>query len=154
MPTTTNIKLEEVTMSNTFGQWLEAFNANMDMIDGLPIPMEYGKNTTMEYLKFTNGKVFMWGKLELGYSYPCDTYITGGYRSKDFVIDYPIALANTKFTAIAQAKTWPFMNQVIYQSDIPNYTTFKGFFFCPDNDSGYTSEMSKMCHLLVIGDWK
>lgn len=150
--TTENINLAEMAQSNTFGQWLDAFNANMGKIDALPLPVAYGKNTTMEYLKLSNGKAIMWGRLHLGSSYPCSTACDGGYKSDTFTIDFPIALSSATPTVLSEAKTWPYVNQTVFSTSV-TYTTFTGCFFCPSDDTG-ASNMQKICHLLVIGDWK
>ena len=148
---TTNIGLQEVAQSQTFGQWLEAFNANMANIDSLPIPTEYGKNTTMEYLKLSNGKVIMWGRISHGTSYPCKTPWTRGYTSDKVTVDFPISLTKNNPTALitVQADTW---KNVIAAVDAITYTSMSFWYWCDADDSAVSN--SKECNIIVIGDWK
>lgn len=157
---TTNIGLEEIALSNTFGQWLEAFNANMGIIDGLPIPIEYGKNTTMEYLKFSNGKVAMWGRLEMGTKYPSTTpWGTEGYASAVFTIDFPLALAKNNPVIIphvisTNASTGGMANNtdIWCLSTGVTYTTYQGRFFARTNTTNNNNSLA--LNMLIIGDWK
>lgn len=153
MANTTNLELTEIAQSNTFGQWLSAFNANMEAIDGLPIPMEYGENTQMKYLKFTNGIVIMWGRVDFGTNYPCNTlWASNNYASADnFTIDLPIALVDNKpaiFPSVIADK-----NPDMWCLNVAvSYTQYKGRFLCAVNDTNNVN--SKIVNLLIIGKWK
>lgn len=148
---TTNINLTEIAQSQTFGEWLEAFNENMGTIDGLPIPIEYGKNTTMEYLKLSNGKIIMWGKIDHGTKYPCNSPSNRNYISSTFTIDFPIALVNNNPTVIAtvQASKW---SDCWFLQRTTTYTNVTGCYMCIGNDSNASN--SKSLNIIAIGDWK
>nr|DAV56323.1 MAG TPA: hypothetical protein [Caudoviricetes sp.] len=150
---TNNINLEEIEQSNTFGQWLDAFNANMGAIDALPIPMEYGKNTKMEYLKFTNGKVAIWGRIDFGTTYICDQPWAEGFGSKNFTIDFPIALTKSNPMVIPHVMTgsgvYPDMFCVTRST---SYTTYTGAFVTSYSDA--LVKTPKILNILIIGDWK
>lgn len=148
---TSNMHLEETALSQTFGQWLDAFNSNMSKIDALPIPMEYGKNTTMEYLKFTNGKVIMFGRIELGTKYPCYKPFSKGYLSDTITIDFPIALTKNNPVVIPHVMADKFQDLTLYTQGV-TYTTYKGCVYGNGNDS--TVGNSKTLNIMVIGDWK
>lgn len=150
---TTNINLEEISQSQTFGQWLEAFNGNMAAIDALPIPIEYGKNTTMEYLKFSNGKVVMWGRVSYGTTFPCTIMwaASAGYASGIFTLDFPIAL--TKSDPVVIPHVISDKNPDMWCLTIStSYTTYTGRFLCAINDNANVN--SKTLNMLIIGDWK
>lgn len=148
---TKNLKLDEPALSDTFGKFLEMFNNNMNTIDGLPLPIEYGKNTTMEYIKLSNGKAVMWGRLDHGTKYPCNKSWTRGYLSDAVTIDFPIALTkNTPMVvAMAEADTW---KDVTVCPTGVNYTTFTFKYWHVSDDSGVNN--SKKCNIFIIGDWK
>lgn len=150
---TTNINLTEIAQSQTFGEWLTAFNENMETIDGLPIPIGYGKNTSMEYLKLSNGIVLMWGRISFGTSYPCNQSAgaASGYLSKSFTIDFPLALASNTPTVLGtvMANNWC---DIIFYMRTATYTNMTGYFYCPGNDSNANN--SKSLNVLVIGKWK
>lgn len=150
---TTNLNLDEVALSNTFGQLVEMFNGNMDILDGLPIPIEYGKNTTMEYLKFSNGKVAIWGRVEYGTKYPCTSpwASSAGYASSNFTLDLPIALANNNPVVIPHVIADKNVDMWCLTRNT-TYTTYTGCFLCAINDSSNIN--SKTLNMLIIGDWK
>lgn len=152
MPTN-NIHLDDVSLSQTFGQWLEAFNSNMGKIDALPIPMEYGKNTTMEYLKFTNGKVIMWGRVDFGSKYPVHLpWLQGsgsGYASDEFSIDFPLALVNNNPVVLPHVIDTKRVETFAITTSV-SYTTYKGRFWSAATDNGG----SRILNIIVIGNWK
>lgn len=150
---TSNMKLEEVALSQTFGQFLEAFNANMGKIDALPVPIAYGKNTTMEYLKFSNGKVIMWGRIDYGTRYPVKNpwLQTGGagYASDEFTLDFPIALADNAPVVIPHCFDSARVEMFVVTTGV-TYTTYKGRFW----SAATGHEGPKVLNILVIGNWK
>lgn len=148
---TTNIGLQEVAQSQTFGQWLEAFNSNMAEIDGLPIPIDYGKNTTMEYLKLSNGKVIMWGNIDFGTNKPCNVPWNTGYSSESFSVDFPIALTSTKTTIVTHVQCSQWIACECYSKEI-NYTNALLWFVSDVNDS--LKNNNKSLNIFIIGDWK
>lgn len=150
---TTNTNLEEVALGQTFGQWLNAFNGNMGKIDALPLPIAYGKNTTMEYVKFSNGKVFMWGRIEMGTKYPCSRPGTaaGGYLSDRFTIDFPLALTKSNPAVLSTVMADKYSDVQFYMN-AATYTNMTGCFYCPGNDSSIGN--NKSLNVFVIGDWK
>lgn len=150
---TTNLGLDEVALSNTFGQLVEMLNGNMETLDGLPLPIEYGENNTMKYLKLSNGKVVMWGRIAHGTKYPCSSLSLGNYASSLVTVDFPIALANNTPTVLATPQGFGWADLFWLTKNV-TYTTLSGYYLCPNNDSGVSGGNSKVLNLLVIGDWK
>lgn len=150
MPTK-NLKLDEPALSDTFGTWLEMFNKNMGTIDELPLPIAYGKNQTMEYLKFSNGKVVIWGRLDHGTKYPCVNAWQKGFLSDAVTVDFPIALVNNTPTVLAMAEADTWKDVTVCPTNV-TYTTFTFKYWHVANDSSINN--SKKCNVLVIGDWK
>lgn len=148
---TKNTGLVEVSQSETFGNWLDAFNTNMGKIDALPIPVEYGKNTTMEYLKLSNGKVIMWGRIDHGTKYPCSNVVSRGYLSDMITIDFPVALVNNNPVVITQANATNWRDLLICPNKV-TYTTYSFNYWMTINDS--SANNAKVCNIIVIGDWK
>lgn len=149
--TTKNLKLDEPALSDTFGTWLEMFNGNMGKIDSLPLPIEYGKNTTMEYVKLANGKIVMWGMLDHGTKYPCKNAWTKGFLSDTVTVDFPVALVKNTPTVLAMAEADTWKDVTVCPKDI-TYTTFTFKYWHVADDS--TISNPKKCHIIVIGDWK
>lgn len=151
MEVTKNVSLEKPAMSHTFEQWLEAMNGNSDRLDKLPLPVAYGGNNQMEYLKLANGTIAMWGHIEHGKNYPCTTPwdAAAGYASKEFTITYPVALVDDSPTVFAIATadvnpdTW-----VLKRSQ--GYTSFTGCYLCAVEET----RNAKQCDLFVLGKWK
>lgn len=148
---TTNLNLDEVALSNTFGQLVEMFNGNMDKLDALPIPIEYGKNTTMEYLKLSSGKILMWGTISYGTSKPCNIPWDTGYSSVTIDIDFPVALKKNNPTLIPHVQCSKWIACECYSRNI-TYTGAELWFVSDINDDSKSN--SKTLHLLIIGDWK
>ena len=151
---TNNMNLAKVELSNTFGNWLEAFNGNMDKIDMLPIPIEYGKNTTVEYLKFANGIIIFWGHFDHGTKYKCiNTLVPGvSYASEYFTIDFPVALASTDMTLFTNAYDNRAVEIRIGLAS-SSYTSASFRYICPSAEDP-AENRTKTCDILVIGDWK
>lgn len=149
--TTTTLGLEKVSTANTLPEWCDMFNNNLDVLDGFPLPIEYGKNDTMEYVKFSNGKVIMFGRVNHGKNYPCTTAwaASAGYASKDFTLDFPIALVNSNPVIVSHCiadvnpDTW-----VLTRST--SYTQYKGCYLCAISETSNT----KILNMLIMGDWK
>lgn len=149
--TTKNLKLEEPALSDTFGTWLEMFNGNMGKIDELPLPIEYGKNNTMEYVKMANGKIVMWGRLDHGTRYPCKHSWTRGFLSDAVTVDFPIALVNNTPTVLAMAEADVWKDITVCPTNV-TYTTFTFKYWHVADDSAQNN--SKRCNVIVIGNWK
>lgn len=149
---TTNMGFAEVVESQTFGDWLEAFNGNWAALDGMPMPIEYGKNSTMEYVKLANGKVVMFGRVDYGTNYPCTNLAgNGNYASDQFTLDFPIALAKNTPVVFPHVVANNNPDMDVFTRSV-SYTQYKGQFLCPLNDSAMVN--SKVLNIIVIGDWK
>lgn len=156
---TGNINLGEVQLSNTFGQWVDIFNGNMGKLDALPIPIEYGKNTTMEYLKFSNGMVLIYGRIEMGTKYPSTTpWGTEGFASDIFTIDFPIALTNNSPIVVPHVISVNADGGMAANTDIwclstkVTYTAYQGRFFARTNTLNNKNSLS--LNMIIIGKWK
>lgn len=149
---TTNMGFAEVVESQTFGDWLESFNANWAALDGMPLPIEYGSNSTMEYIKLANGKVVMFGRVDYGTNYPCTNLAgNGNYASDQFTLDFPIALARNTPVVFPHVVANNNPDMDVFTRSV-SYTQYKGQFLCPLNDSAMVN--SKVLNIIVIGDWK
>ena len=153
MENTKNINLEKPALSNTFGELLEALNLNSDKLDELPLPIGYGKNSQMEYLKLSNGTVVMWGRLAHGQNYPCNETGAGGdyYTSKLITVNFPIPLVNANPTVLPNVHGEVYSDVFFLQRSV-SYTNITGFYYCRYNDT--TAKNNKNLNLLVIGKWK
>lgn len=151
MDATKNLGLEKPALSNSFGELLEAINLNSGKLDGLPLPVGFGSNTQMDYLKLSNGVILMWGHIEHGKNYPCSTAwaTAAGWASKDFTVNYPVPLvdANPVVFAIATADVNP-DTWVLKRAQ--TYTAFTGCYLCAISETAN----DKKCDILVIGRWK
>lgn len=149
---TNNAGFAEVIESQTFGDWLEAFNGNWSMLDGMPLPIEHGSNSQMEYIKLANGKVVLFGRIDYGTNYPCKNAAAGGnYVSDQFTLDFPIALVKNNPVVLPHviANNNPDMD--VFTRSV-TYSQYKGQFLCPLNDASLVN--SKVLNIIVIGDWK
>lgn len=150
---TKNMNFAEVDVSDTVGEWLDAMTLNFDKLDAMPLPIAYGSNSQMEYVKLANGTAVMWGRINYGTTYKCTIpwEDTGGagYASEVFTLNYPIALANATPTVIPHVID---DNRVetFAISVGADYTTYKGRFWSGASDNGG----SKTLNILVIGKWK
>ncbi|MEG0991001.1 hypothetical protein [Gordonibacter sp.] len=102
-------------------------------------------------MKFANGKVMMWGRIDYGKNYPCTTAwaASAGYASKDFTLNFPIPLVSANpvilphCIADCNPDTW-----VLTRST--SYTTYVGCFLCAISETVNV----KTLNMLIIGDWK
>lgn len=140
----------KIALSSTFEQWMGSFNDLLAKLEELPLPVAFGSNSQMGYLKFANGKVMMWGRVDYGRNYPCTSAWGGGqFASKDFELNFPIPLVNSDpviiphVMASVNADTW-----VLTRST--SYTTYKGCFLCAVSET----DNVKTLNMLVVGDWK
>lgn len=149
MVSTKNLGLGKPALSNSFGELLDAMNLNSDKLDGLPLPIEYGSNTQMEYIKLAGGVVIMWGHIEHGKRYPCCKQWATAVASDDFVINYPIPLVNDKpvVFAIATANINP---DTWIMKRTQTYTALTAFYLCAIAET----ENDKNCDIMIIGRWK
>lgn len=138
-------------IDTTFGEWIEKYNGLIDKLDGLPIPTAFGSNTTMSYLKFANGKIFMWGRIDCGTKYPCTDESGNGYCSATVDMSFPVPLVKDTPTVIPYVQAYPWSN-VWFLSRTVTYTGLNGFFYSQSMDKNANNK--KIIHLLVVGDWK
>lgn len=141
----------KLAISKTFKEWMDSFNALLSKLDELPIPIAFGLTSTLKYLKFANGTVIMWGRVDHGTRYPCNVAWTRGFLSSAISIDFPIALVNSNPTvvAMAEADKWKDVTACPYSV---TYTTFTFKYWHVANDEAQSN--SKVCNIIVIGEWK
>lgn len=141
----------KAVLSNTFKQWMDSYNALIEKIESLPLPIEFGSNTQMQFLKFANGKAFLFGRIDMGTKYPCHKVWGAGYGSDDFSISFPIPLTKADPVIIPHV-----MREIdpdtIALTRAVTYTTYTGCFYCTVEDGA--DARAKQLNLLVIGDWK
>lgn len=156
---TQNINLDEVALSNTFGQFVEMFNGNMGKLDSMPLPIEYGKNTKFEYIKFANGIVALYGRVEMGTKYPCTLpWGSDGYASGVFTLNFPVTLTNSNpvviphvISSVGSGESPKNTDIWCYTSNI-TYTTYDGRFVSRNATSAGANSLS--LNMLIIGKWK
>lgn len=153
MENTTNLGLMKPAVSDTFANWLNATNSNMDKFDGFPIPMEKGSNSQLTYIKFSDGTALMWGAINYGTQHPCKSpwATAAGYVSDEFDINLPIALVSESYAFISHvtANNNPDM---WFVTRTQTFTRVRGAFLCAINDSGNVN--TKVLNLVIIGRWK
>lgn len=154
METTKNVLLEKPAMSHTFEQWLEALNGNSDKLDALPLPISSGSNSQMEYIKFANGAIAMWGHFDHGSNYKCvNEYIPNtSYVSKKFTVNYPVALVKDNPVVLTSCVD----SRAVECKASPreaSYTSVDVYYYCPSEEAS-DSTRTKSLDILIIGKWK
>ncbi|MBX9032676.1 hypothetical protein [Gordonibacter massiliensis (ex Traore et al. 2017)] len=154
MDSTTNINLEKPAQSDTFAQFLEAINLNSDKLDALPLPVGYGSNSQMEYLKLACGVIAMWGHFDHGSNYKCTTTLIPGtsYCSKSFKVNYPIPLVDSNPVVLTSCVD----SAAIECKASPraaSYSSVDIIYYCPTEEPS-NSTRTKSCDILIIGKWK
>lgn len=150
---TANLNLELVDIGESIDAFVDAYNASMGALDALPLPSQTGSNSQMDYVKFTNGLVIMYGRLDLGTDYPCtraaedETY----YTSSDLTITYPATLVDAAPVVLAHVAADPW-SDVWWLTREASTTSMRGCFYCRGNDSEASNK--KSLNILVIGRWK
>ena len=161
---TTAVELDNIATSNTFSEWVAAFNANNDFLEGLPLPIEAGTANGMRYVKLASGDVLIWGTKSHGTNsnYRCTMSWQGegqtgyGYASpSEIVVDFPISLVNTAPQVFLRASDTNRCEMQVVSSGATTTTRWKGRYWClvSDNASGWVPG-SKSLDILVFGRWK
>lgn len=136
---------------DTMHDLVTKFNANMTAIDGYTVVVETGSNQQLEYKKYSDGTVEMWGHVDMGTGYPCDQSMQSGlYFSSNFSITYPVALTSASASVIIQALgagSWPCVWAHPTQKTASG---LKACFVCESNDTG----QSKSVDVQVRGRWQ
>lgn len=133
---------------------LTALGQNFDKIDDMPLPLEDGSNTQLQYFKFANGVIFMWGSINHGTSYPCNIQWWEGYASANFNIFWPVALVNpTKAAVFVQARSLANPDLMALQRSAD---TTKGVFcyYFPAWNESTAQAVSKEINVFAVGRWK
>lgn len=153
MENTTNLGLMKPAVSDTFANWLNANNSNMDKFDGFPIPMEKGSNSQLSYIKFSDGTVLMWGAINYGTKYPCHIQwaASAGYASDKFDINLPVALVSESYAFIPHV-TSNINPDMWFVTRTQTFTRVNGSFLCAINDSGNVN--TKILNIIILGRWK
>ncbi len=150
---TENLGLVKDAQSQNFAGWLESINGNWDKIDDLPLPIEHSANSKMDYLKLSDGTVIMWGRIELGTSYPSTTaWGTEGFASAEFTINFPIALISENPIVIPHVLSVGPNVDIWCLSTKVTYTTYAGRLFARTNTASNNNAIS--LNMLIIGKWK
>lgn len=142
-----------IAISKTFKEWMDSFNSLLDKLDELPLPIAYGTNSQMQYLKLSNGTVLMWGRIDYGTRYPFNTAWEGlggaGYASEEFTLNFPIPLVDQTSTVIPHVINSTRSETFVLTTGV-SYTSYKGRFWSAASDTGGASVLN----IIVIGPWK
>lgn len=156
MATTTNLGLQKPATSDTVSAFLTAHNANMDKLDGLPIPVGTVTSGTMTALKLADGTCLIWGVTTFSNVVIGPSQYTGAYISDSTVsVNWPISLKGTP-TVLARCYTNHYSDVTVYNVSVSS-TQWVGRFAAPFDESAhayYTDVADKYVHLLCIGKWK
>jgi len=137
--------------SDLISDSLGHLGSNFEQIDGMPLPTEYGSNSQMEYFKFNNGILLMWGCLNHGLSMPCTLQWGFGFASADFDIFWPVPLVAPNNAAIIVQGRAPYNPDLLaLQRSID---ASKGT-FCYNFPAWSETNISKQFNIFVIGRWK
>lgn len=160
MKKTPNQSFSKPEEADLMSLWLEAFNSNMDKLDGmmLPLPESSGGSGTggtggLSYVKYASGVVMMWGSIHHGTSYPCtrEWASSAGYASDDFEIWFPVPLSDEGFCFIPYVNTYN--NPDTWCVTRSRSTTHVNCsYLCSVND--YNNVNDKTLNLLIVGRWK
>ena len=160
MKKTPNQSFSKPEQSDKMSVWLDAFNSNMDKMDGmmLPLPAESGGSGTggtggLNYAKYSNGVYMMWGAIHHGTQYPCTREWAGaaGYASDDFDVWFPVPLADSNFCFIPHVST--FTNPDTWCVTRARDTTHVNCsYLCAINDSANVND--KTLNVFIMGRWK
>ena len=153
MENTRNLGLRKPAVSDTFANWLNANNYNMDKFDGFPMPMEKGSNSQLTYIKFSDGTTLMWGAINYGTQYPCKRpwAASAGYASDGFDINLPIALVSESYAFIPHV-TANLNPDMWFVTQTQTFTRIHGQFLCAINDTSHVN--TKILNIVIIGRWK
>ena len=144
----------KIALSSTFEKWMGSFNDLLAKLDELPLPVGFGSNSQMDYLKLANGTVLMWGAVSHGQNYPCGTHGGGGegyYTSKSLTVNFPLPLVSESPTVITSVRANEYAD-VFFLQRTATYTNFTGCYYCRYDDSAVAN--NKDLNVLVIGRWK
>lgn len=143
----------KISINRTFKEWMDAFNSLADKLDELPLPVAFGTNSKMKYLKLANGTIFMWGRVDYGKNFPCTVQWEGngggGWASAEFTLDFPIALVSNSPVVIPHVFNTMRAETFCLETGV-SYSAFKGRFWSAAEDNGGASTLN----IVVIGDWK
>jgi len=162
--TRTTLDMENIAISQTFADWVSAFNDNNDLLEDCPLPISVVRggdgnsgSTGMYAMRLLDGTLVMWGHLEHG-TKDCsnDWASTGGsgFASETVTVNYPIASVTTP-TVLARATDAGRCEVMCLPSrmDQPTLSAWKFVYWTPG--SVYLqSQGNKSLDILVIGRWK
>jgi hypothetical protein len=152
MPTPTqNFGFLKVEESDTVPAGLAALNNNFNKLDGMPLPFENGSNSQLQYFKFSNGLLLMWGRIKHGNAYLCNEQVgSGWYFSSQFDLFWPISLvdpANASVLMMAHSVNYPDLQILVRESTAAKARLNYAF---PQNENWVPKEFS----VFVMGRWK
>ena len=157
--TTPNLGLAQVTTTQTNKDFYDAFNGNMDLLDGLSLPLgvidNSGSNDTLSSMKFADGTLVMWGKVfHAAGAKPVNINWEDnggkGYASAAWTVNFPIACTVAPVVLPWVVDSNRCETFIISSGAAVTTTTATFRYWCGKPDNGG----SKTAHLLVIGRWK
>ncbi len=153
MANTENYNLKLADESDLVSEFVSDYNANLQKMDGLPLPVKSGSNSQLEYVEYSDGRVEMYGRIDYGTRMPCN--IPGGdgtyYTSEMVTVTFPVPLVSTAPAVIAHVASDPWGDIWWLTREITN-NYMKGLFYARGDDSA--SGTKKVLNVEVKGRWK
>ena len=152
------LDMENIALSQTFADWVSAFNDNNDLLKDCPLPISIVQDSNGMYaMRLLDGTLFMWGHLNHS-TKDCNIAwaSTGGsgYASATVTVNYPIASVVTP-TVLARATDDGRCEVMCLPSrmDQPTLSAWKFVYWTP-GDTYLQNQGNKHLDILVIGRWK
>lgn len=155
MPTT-NLGLHEYSTAETGAEWCDALNADNAKIDSLPQVVESGSNSQLSYRKWSDGVVEMWGRIDTGKRFVCQTEFEGhAFASEPFSVSWPVAIADTSPVLNANVSTDGNPDFFVLAVNVsPSSATFMFLANFNEGLHEYGDTNNKILHLTLHGRWK
>lgn len=159
--TSSNLGFELPDVSNTFGEWLNSFNANFNKIDAFPIGIKTGSgvsqrtnvsaNPTWYWMQFNNGIMLQFTNVDFGTKYPCTQQWATTYASDKITLGFNQQFTNDDICILmdVSADKNPDMDFAVRYK---HGAAFEGQFICSVNDASNVN--SKTLSVLAIGRYK
>lgn len=156
MASTSNFGFELAEQSDYVSDFVENYNANLKKMDAMPLPMASGNNTQLNYQKFADGTLHVWGMIDYGTKYPCKTQVAtaSGFSSDQVTVNFPVAFSGFSgssyclITYVSADKN----PDMTFATKSQGTSSIVGNFICPLNDSA--SPNSKKLNVEAWGRWK
>lgn len=157
--TTPNLGLAKVTTAQTNKDFYDAFNGNMDILDGKPLPTDVvdnsASNNALSSMKFADGTLLMWGKVfHAAGEKPVNIQWEGnggaGWASDTWQVNFPVECVVSPVIIPWVVDSMRCETFVISSGAAVTTTSAEFRYWCNVRDNGG----SKTAHLVVIGRWK